>query len=79
MKLPKPLKCSEAGRDEILRDLIECRLDESTEDMVLAHLRNCPYCLSILARVYYSKRQGETCPGMEDEKSSKSRDWKIDN
>ena len=51
MKLPKPLTCSEVGRDDILSALINRKLAPETEDSVLAHLRRCPHCLSVMASV----------------------------
>jgi hypothetical protein len=51
MNLPKPLNCSEAGMGDILRALISRKLDSSTEDQLLLHLRQCPACLSALAEV----------------------------
>lgn len=51
MELPKPLKCSEVGTREILRALLHHELSPQDEDRLLAHLRSCPQCLSIMAAV----------------------------
>ncbi len=51
MELPKPLKCSEVGTRKILRALLYHELSLQEEDRLLAHLRRCPHCLSIMAAV----------------------------
>ena len=51
MQLPKPLSCSEVGNRRILKALLNHRLDADFEDRILAHLRICPRCLSIVATV----------------------------
>ncbi len=56
MELPKPLSCSEAGDRRILKALLAHRLDADFEDRILAHLRTCPRCLSIVATVLAETR-----------------------
>ena len=51
MALPKPLRCSEVGRESLLMALIARLLDPAVEDQVLEHLRQCPHCLSMMAKV----------------------------
>jgi len=56
MDFPKPLKCSEVGRHDVLEALIAHRLPPDMEDRVLAHLKNCPDCLSIMAVVLFNSK-----------------------
>jgi hypothetical protein len=51
MHLPKPLRCSEIGRDDLLTALIEKKLDPEKEDDVLRHLRVCPHCIYQVAKI----------------------------
>ena len=51
MVLPKPLKCSEAGRRDVLLALLQHDLTDEDEDRLLEHLRKCPHCLSSMATV----------------------------
>ncbi len=48
---PKPLKCSEVGRRDVLKDLILHKLPRSRENLILEHLKSCPECLSLMAIV----------------------------
>ncbi len=63
MDLPKPLKCSEVGKPDVLEALIAHKLSPEDEDRVLAHLKTCPDCLSIMAVVLFDskfKESGQT-------------------
>ncbi len=63
MDLPKPLTCSEVGRRSVLKKLLSHEMEGDLEDRVLAHLRKCPSCLSLMAEVL-----GETVlPGFVDD------------
>ena len=51
MKLPKPLKCSDVSKGEILKALVSHELDGDTENRLLEHLKNCPVCLTAMASI----------------------------
>ncbi len=65
MKLPKPLTCSEVGSRKVLKALLCHELDREDEDRLLAHLRTCPHCLSVMAAVLCDTdfNEIETHPG----------------
>jgi len=65
MKFPKPIRCTDVGNREVLSALLMHELEVDDEDVVLAHLRKCPACLSMAAIVIEKEKIAERHSGTD--------------